>query len=195
MSRFLLGLFLLLRLAASVHAHELPDGEIERRVQVVVKPDVVLVEYSLAMNEATLDKELHRFSEKPAEKLAEKWNQYREVILPQLPKHMRVTIDGERVSLQAVRAVYTGWSHVHLTCLLKTEIEMGRERTSIVVTDTNFPKTPGHFRFAMKGRSGATIENATVPPTLSRAKPVALAELAKPQREAAAKAKGEIVLD
>ena len=34
--------------AAPVSGHELPDGEIERRVQIVVKPDSILIEYSTA---------------------------------------------------------------------------------------------------------------------------------------------------
>jgi len=41
----------------------------------------------------------------------------------------------------------------------------------------NFVETTGHYRIAMKGRSGTTIENSTVPPILSRAKPVLLAKL------------------
>ncbi len=194
MFRILLVPFLLMGLTKTTRAHELPDGELERRVQIVVKPNVVLVEYSLAMNEATLDKELHRLGEKPNGELSEKWDQYRKMILPQLPKHMGVIVDGESVPLHAVRADYRGWSHVHLTFLLKAEIHTNRERTSILVTDANFVETPGHYRIAMKGRSGTTIENSTVPPMLSRAKPVLLSELARPKREAASRAKGQIVL-
>lgn len=59
----------------------------------------------------------------------------------------------------------------------------------------NFVETTGHYRIAMKGRSGTTIENSTVPPILSRTKPVLLAELARPKREAASRTKGQIVLD
>lgn len=195
MSRFLLVLVLLPELAATVSAHELPDGEVERRVQIVVKPDVVLIEYSLAMNEATLAKEIHRLGEEPAEELAEKWHQYRQVMLPQLPKHIRVIVDGERVALHAVRADYTGWSHVHLSCLLKAEIKLTEKRASILVSDANFPKTPGQYRIAMKGRSGAMVNDATVPPIISRAKPVALVDLTEEQKTAATKAIAEVMLD
>ena len=63
------------------------------------------------------------------------------------------------------------------------------------MTDGNFPKVPGKFRIAMKGRSGVKVENATVPPIVSRAKPVELADLTEPQKKSAARAQGEFLLD
>ena len=42
MSRISLCLILLLTHSASVPGHQLPDGQIERRVQIIVKPDRVL---------------------------------------------------------------------------------------------------------------------------------------------------------
>ena len=94
MSRLSLGLILLLGIT-SAHAHELPDGEIERRVQVVVKAECVLVEYSLAMNQVTLAKELRKNGVNPVKDFSQKWNQYRDLILPLLAKQLYLELDGK----------------------------------------------------------------------------------------------------
>jgi hypothetical protein len=108
---------------------------------------------------------------------------------------MRLTVDGEIARLEPIQASFSGWSHGHLICLFKADIQLKRQRTKIVVTDGNFADDPGNYRIAMKGRSGAKIEKASVPPLVSRAKPVALVKLAKPKKQAAVTAQGEAVLD
>ncbi len=195
MSRFLLCFVLLLGYPGLARGHELPDGEIERRVQVSVKPDCVLVQYSLAMNGATLEKELRRLGQKPAGTRSAMWKQYQEIILPSLRKHLHLTIDGESSPLEPVRAEYSGWSHRQLTCLLKAEVLLTQQLKTIIVTDGNFLDTPGNYRIAMKGRSGAKMETSTVSTLVTRAKPVALAKLTKLQKLATARARGEFALE
>lgn len=191
MTRFVLGLVFVLGHALLARGHELPDGEIERRVQVVVKPDRVLVEYSLAMNEATLENELLRCEQRPAETLASMWEQYQEIVLPSLPENMHLTIDGECSPLKPIRADYSGRSHVQLTCLLRSDILLTEQPKKIIVTDGNFLDSPGDYRIAMKGRSGAKMVEPTVPPLVTRAKPVVLSKLTKQQKQAAARAEGQ----
>lgn len=173
--------------------HELPDGEIERRVQVSVKPDCVLVEYSLGMNEATLEKELRKHGQKPGDTLSDKWSQYQKIVLPSLAKNMQVTIDGDGQRPKPLRADYSGWSHRHLLCLFKVDVKLSRKPTTIVVTDRNFLDTPGKYRIAMKGRSGAKLEKSSVPPTVSRARPVELSKLSQKKKQTAARAFGQFV--
>ncbi|MCP4191156.1 MAG: hypothetical protein GY768_11075 [Planctomycetaceae bacterium] len=175
-------------------AHELPAGEIERRVQVVVKPDCVLVEYSLGMSEATLDNELRKNGIQPADSLFEKWKQFQEMILPSLPQGMVVTLDGDPVILKPIRADYSGWSHRHLTCLLKAEVKPSEKLLTIVVTDGNYLDAPGEYRIAMKGRSGTKMKKSKLVPTVSRAKPVELANLTKKKKQAATRVEGEFVI-
>ncbi len=195
MFRLSLCLVLVLGHCCLARGHELPDGEIERRVQVSVKPDCVLVQYSLAMNEGTLEKELRKHGQKPAETFALKWKQYEGIILRSLPTHMRLTIDGKPSAFKPIRADYSGWSHRHLTCLLKAEILLAEQRKTIILTDSNLLNTPGSYRIAMKGRSGAKMENSTVPPLVTRAKPVKLTSLTNKQKQVATRAQADFALE
>lgn len=199
MTRLTFSLILLLAFCHSSFGHDLPDGEIERRVQISVKPDRVLIEYTIAMNDVTLGKQLKTQLEKdgtqPAEETPERWKQYQELALRMLPEKVSLKVDGKTVPLKGLRASVSGWSHPHLVCLLKADVQTKRSGARISVTDGNFPDAPGQFRIAMKGRSGASIENASVPTTVSRAKGVSLEDLTNQQRRMALTAKGEIVLD
>ena len=194
MPRQLLLTLLVLSQSALANAHELPDGEIERRVQISVKPDRVLLTYSLAMSKATLAKELRRLKQEPTETFSDMWKQYQKLILPSLQKHLRVTVNGKCSPVKSIRADYTGWSHRHLTCLLRADIQLSNDAKKIVVTDGNFPDASGNYRIAIKARSGATMEKASVPPLVMRAKPVVLAKLKKEQKLAATRAEGTFLL-
>ena len=191
MSRLSLGLILLLGIT-SAHAHELPDGEIERRVQIVVKADCVLVEYSLAMNQVTLAKELRKNGVNPVKDFSQKWNQYRDLILPLLAKQLYLELDGKPLQLKPVSADYAGWSHRHLTALMRANVTLAEQSKTISVLDTNFPDALGNYRIAMKARSGVSLENSNVPLLTSRARSVQLCKMAKVEREAATRAAGEI---
>ena len=136
MSRLSLGLILLLGIT-SAHAHELRDGEIERRVQIVVKADCVLVEYSLAMNEITLAKELRKNGVNPVKDFSQKWNQYRDLILPLLAKQLYLELDGKPLQLKPVSADYAGWSHRHLNALVRANVTLAEQSKTISVLDTN----------------------------------------------------------
>ena len=195
MSRVVLCLVLVLGHGVLARGHELPDGVIERRVQISVKPDGVLVQYSLSMNGTTLERELRKHRKKPAETYPAMWKQYEEIILPSIPKHMRLTIEGQRFPLKPIRAEYSGWSHQQLTCLLKAEVPFTEQLKKVVVTDGNFLDTPGSYRIAMKDRSGVTMENSTVATMVTRAKSVDLSKLTEPEKQAATRAQGEFALE
>ena len=177
MNRFWLPCIILLGHALVAAGHEMPDGEIDRRVQVVGKTARGMVEDSLGMNGATLEKELVRLGKKPAATFSAKWKQYQDAILPSLAKRMRLTVDGDRVSLEPVRADHSGWSHLHLTCLLRAEVPLTEQPKKIVGSDGNFLDDPGNYRIAMKGRSGVKIDKANDPPIVTKAKPVQVTEL------------------
>ena len=191
MCRLSLCLLVSLGLAGLARGHELPDDEIERRVQISVKPDCVLVEYSLWMNEATLRKELRRHGEKPVESLADNWGLYQDIILSTLPQHMNFSVDGKDGSLEPLHAVYSGWSHRYLNCLFRGEVLLSGEPKRVVLTDRNFVDTPGEYRIALKARSGASLRESNAAALLTNAEPVRLAELPEQQKRAATRAEGE----
>ena len=192
-SRFPLSLILLLGLCIPARSHELPDGEIERRVQVSVKRDGVLIEYSLGMNETTLEAELRKLGWKPAPTVSDKWNQYKKLVASSLAKNIQVTINGEEQPVKPLRAVYSGWSHRHLSCLVRVDAKLTDPRAAITVTDRNFLDTPGKYRLAMKARRGAKLEDSSVPLLVSRAQPVELVKLSKKEKHSATRAAGTFV--
>ena len=181
-------------LSVPARCHELPDGQIERRVQISVKPDCVLVEYSLGMNEATLEKELSKSERKAAATLSARWKQYQKIVSRSLPGKLQLTIDGVRSPLKAFRSDSSGRGHSQLTCLLRADIALTRQLKTIVVTDASYPDTPGHYRIAMKGRSGVLLKKSSVASTVSRAKPSDLTKLNKKRKKSATRAEGVFVL-
>lgn len=194
MTRLLIGWILVLGLPFLAQGHEVPDGEIDRRVQVSVKADSVLVQYSLAMSKATLKKQLRQHDTEPAATLPAMWKQYQKIILTSLHKHMRLTVDGKSSPIKPIKANYSGWSHLHLNCLLKAQIRLSPEPKNIVVTDANFLDAPGNYRIAMKGRSGAKMESSPVPSTTSRAKPIVLVKMSEPEKQTATRVEGKFSL-
>ena len=180
--------------SAPVSGHELPDGEIERRVQIVVKPDSILIEYSIGMNKATLRKQLRRHRTKPASDLIKMWKQYEQPILSTLKNNFLITIDGMPSPVEAIQASYSGWSHKHLTCLLKANVTLDSKPKKIVVSDGNFHDSPGDYRIAMKSRSGAVLERSTVPVLTGRADARTLTDLTKLERKEFTQAQGDVSL-
>lgn len=194
MQHFLLCLALLLWHTALAQGHELPDEQIERRVQVIVEPDGIQVQYTLAMNKATLGDELRKHELEPAQTLRAMWKQYERIILPLLSERMLLSVDGENSSLKPIRAEYLGWSHRHLVCYLRREVRLTNQSKTILLTDGNFPNAPGNYRIAMKGYSGAKMENPTIPALVSRAEPVEIYQLNEEQKEMATRAKAEFCI-
>lgn len=192
-----LSVFAFLALVPSLVAlghEELPDGEIERGVQVIVKADALVVQYFIGMNEATLREQLKEHELKVADTVEGMWKQYQDVLLPSLPKKLVVTSDKSPCALKPIRGEYFGWKHRHLMCVLEANIHLSQQPTAIVLTDRNFFDAPGSYRIAIKGRSGTIMSNSSVPPVLLRAKPSNWMELNKQQKEAAARAEAEFSL-
>ena len=187
-------LSVLMNCAAPVSGHELPDGEIERRVQIVVKPDSILIEYSIDMNKATLRKQLRKHRTKRASGLVDMWKQYEQPILSTLKNNFLITIDGTTSPVEAIQASYSGWSHKHLICLLKANVTLSSEPKRIVVSDGNFHASPGDYRLAMKSRSGAVLQDATVPVLTSNTDPITLTSLTALERKEATQAQGDFSL-
>lgn len=191
MSRRMLFLILVSSCSFVAQGHELPDEEIERRVQVSVKPGRVLVQYSLAMNEVTLKKELWKFSQDTDGTFSELLKRYEKVIPLSLSNHLQLEVDGSVFPIHPVGVEYSGWSHRYLTCLFRGEVQLAATTKTITVTDNNFRDTPGGYRIAMKGISGARMEPSSVPPTVSRATSVVLKGMSQREKEAATTVTGK----
>lgn len=184
-------LTILLMSAGLASGNELSDGELERRVQACVEPTCVFVRYTIGMNEATLREELGRHNVLPAETPRGMWKQYQKTIVPLLSGPLHLSTEGKPSILKPVRAGYLDWRHSRLVCHFKADVLLTSESKKIVLRDGNFPDTPGHYRMAMKGRSGATTENPDAHSVVARTAPIALEKLAETQKELAIRAEGE----
>ena len=169
-------------------AHELPDGFIEREIQVTVKRDRILVSYAIAMNRVTLAQELKKLVDEPTDVIEDQWEQFREVIPQVLAEQIALRFAGQSVELIPQRADFTGWSHVHLNCLLAADIELSNTPKNLELRDTNWLETPGDYRIAMKNRSGVRIGKPNVPAMVAKSKRVDLTKLSEQERSAATRA-------
>lgn len=176
------------------HGHELLDGEVDRRVQISVKPDAVLVEYSLAMNDSTMQRIIKEHHLKPAAEFPDRCKQLQEIGLQSLPTRMLLSLDGKKTVLKPVRGSYSGWSHPHLSVLLRADIRLSDQKQTVVIADRNFPNASGDYRIAIKGRSGAILEGGSARSLVSKVEPVRWEKLTDEQKSIVSRVQAEFYI-
>ena len=174
-----------LMLGASVLllGHVLPDGVVERAVQVTVYPDRLEIRYQVGFNPKTLARHLQQLApdspvpDDPDEALA----RYRELILPRLAQRLNVRVDGQRREVLLIEARRIFRHHAQLECVLHVPIEAPYASTRLQLEDENFPDAPGSHRMAVKGRAGVEVTESNAPPILARAERIEAAKLGPEQ--------------
>ncbi|MEM8495256.1 MAG: hypothetical protein AAF663_07700 [Planctomycetota bacterium] len=190
MSRSVFCLAAIIAFVSVAAAHEMPEGDIERCVQVCVEPTCVVVQYTLGMSDETLGKELRRQSIAPAETLRKRWQQYQQAVLPSLAEGMTLSVGGEPVALKPYRTEYLGWRHRHVVCYFRADVRLARQPKKIVLADGNFWDAPGGYRLGMESRVGASMANPIGPVVATRSTPTKLAGLSDRQKGLATRAEG-----
>ena len=159
--------------------HVLPDGVVERSVQVTVYPDRLEIRYQVGFNPKTLARQLQQLAphspvpDDPNEALA----RYRELVLPRLAQRLNVRVDGQQREVLPIEARRIFRHHAQLECVLHVPLEAPYASTRLQLEDENFPDALGSHRMAVKGRAGVEVTESNVPPILARAERIEAAKL------------------
>jgi hypothetical protein len=153
--------------------HVLPDGFVERGVEVLVFPDRAEVHYRLGLSDGQMREELTRasISEGIIPDLDAAWSRYRDLIAMKIVRGVVVRVDGEPRPLRLVSVEPWVTHHVSLQVIGCVDIEAGEKPMSIDVRD-ELPLGPdvrGVTRLALRGRQEVEIVECTGPANLVRA--------------------------
>jgi hypothetical protein len=172
----LFPIWLLGALAGFAQAHGLPDGVIERGVQIDISPETVLVQYRIGLTPHTLHEELTRLGEADSGDAPDQnddalYRRYARAIEPLLLKDLRLTV-GESTLILNVMAVRTLSDHharieILLGASLPMRLEPGREY-ELRFRDSHFPNT-GFLLVGVRGRDGVEVVDSDAPAVTIRA--------------------------
>lgn len=166
----------LFALAGFAQAHGLPDGVIERGVQIDISPETVLVQYRIGLTPNTLHEELTRLDnpdpkDKSDPSADDLYRRYARAVEPLLLKDLRLTV-GETTLMPNVLAVRTLSDHhaqieILLGASLPMRLEPGREY-ELRFLDSHFPDT-GFLLVGVRGRDRVEVVDSDVPAVTIRA--------------------------
>jgi len=148
-----------------IPAHSLPDGHLERGVQVLVFPQRLEIHYRLGLTDAQVIAELRSLgdSEAPQDNAAAALLRFRELTADVLPSQLSVRIDGESRPV-SFRDVYREERHhVRFVVVCEADISVNSQPVRIEVRD----ETPSGAaaiecrRMALRGRRGVEVTAST----------------------------------
>lgn len=165
--------------AAAVCGHPIPDGQILRGVQCVVRSDRIEIRYQLGLNDAMVQAELKRLAEVAKEGQAtppepipadatEALSLYRKKIAVELPRQLEVRIDGKLMPLSAVRADLVRQHHASIECGYELAIRPTATPAKLEISDANFSDVAGEHTLAVRARGQVELFEPPPSPVLVR---------------------------
>ncbi|QGJ70399.1 Hypothetical protein PBC10988_20950 [Planctomycetales bacterium 10988] len=197
----------LVALPQSVSAHGLPDGLVERGVQVIMRPEGMELSYRIGLNDPTLAGELERLQlgedldlatiaedKATPETMQQAWKAYQERLEEIIPGQLTVTIQGEPIQLKWVRTSAGRDHHARLKIYyqadwkneLAGQVYEGKEFTiPFTLKDDSFRDAPGYHRIAFKGIGDIMVTESNTKPIVLRTPRILESELTEEEREEA----------
>lgn len=172
----LFPIWLLGALAGFAQAHGLPDGVIERGVQIDISPETVLVQYRIGLTPSTLHEELTKLGEPDLRETPDQngdalYRRYARAVEPLVLKDLRLTV-GETALMPKVLAVRTlSDHHAQIEMLLGASLPMRLEperEYELRFRDSHFPDT-GFLLMGVRGRDGVEVVDSDAPAVTIRA--------------------------
>ena len=162
-------------------AHIVPDGHIERAVQVVVHDRRIEIEFRISISEKTQqqifsDNSHANENTKTAKEYFCKW------ISKKITEHTFVTANGQKLKLVLVKVVPNARRHVDYAVFVETNLPNDCEKMQLQVHSRALIEFPGNWRGAIKTKGSAMVGKTDAAPILIRAQPIELVDLDKSER-------------
>lgn len=170
----------------STTAHVVPDGQIERSVQVVVRDRTVQIEIRVHLNFKTQRSILNQvetdgLSEAPLDETEQK--DFQQWLAKQVTESTDVSINGKQAKIDVGNVVANPRRHVDYSIIVEAEVPSGINEAKLVVDCNSLIEYPGNWRGAIKTKGNAMIGRTDEAPILIRAKPVDLVDRSKDERK------------
>jgi nickel/cobalt transporter (NicO) family protein len=161
--------FALLVVAASVNsatAHDIPNAQVDRSIQVTIRPGGLLFAYEIVLSELTLTQDLRALiGTLPGADRRDWFDEYGRIGGPLNAKGLLVSVDGRPRVLRAGSFDLSIEDHVRYTFHFETDLP---PRGRLAIRDTNYSSSEGMSRIAVQGMSGIVIRGDDLPSDVTK---------------------------
>ena len=163
--------------------HVLPDGDIERAVQLTVRADRIEIRYMIGMNPITLAKKLEQDTSDGG---LDDWRTYAVAAQSTITNTLELSLNDRPLKLTALRWRPLPLHILQIECVLEAElpddIPAGAERR-LAIRDKTYAKAPGFARLAVRGVGVENFQSET-PPLVARVQRKRLGEMSEAEQKA-----------
>jgi nickel/cobalt transporter (NicO) family protein len=152
--------------AISARAHDIPNAQVDRSIQVTIRPGGLLIAYEITLSELTLTQDLRALiGTLPGADRREWFNEYGRIGGPLNAKGVLVSVDGRPLVLRSGAFDLSVEDHVRYTFHFETDLP---PRGRLAIRDTNYASGEGMSRLAVQGMSGVVIRGDDLPSDVTK---------------------------
>jgi nickel/cobalt exporter len=142
-------------------AHDIPNAQVDRSIQVTVRPGGLMIAYEIVLSELTLTQDLRALiGTLPGADRREWFNEYGRIGGPLNAKGLLVSIDGRPLVLRSGRFDLSVEDHVRYTFHFESDLP---SRGRLAIRDTNYASGEGMSRLAVRGMPGVVVRGDDLP--------------------------------
>jgi nickel/cobalt transporter (NicO) family protein len=150
----------------SARAHDIPNAQVDRSIQVTIRPGGLLIAYEITLSELTLTQDLRALiGTLPGADRREWFNEYGRIGGPLNAKGVLVSVDGRPLVLRSGAFDLSVEDHVRYTFHVETDLP---PRGRLAIRDTNYASGEGMGRLAVQGTSGVVIRGDDLPSDVTK---------------------------
>jgi nickel/cobalt transporter (NicO) family protein len=145
----------------SAQAHDIPNAQVDRSIQVTVRPGGLLIAYEITLSELTLTQDLRALiGTLPGADRRGWFDEYGRIGGPLNAKGLLVSVDGRPLVLRSAPFELSVEDHVRYTFHFESDLP---QRGRLAIRDTNYTSGEGMSRLAVRGMSGIVIRGDSLP--------------------------------
>ncbi len=142
-------------------AHDIPNAQIDRSIQVSLRPGRLTIDYEVSLAELTLVRDLRTLVDTiDAGDRDALFNRYGQVVGPLNAQGIQVAVDGEPVELRTLGFDLAVEEHPRYTFHFEADLP---PKGRLLVRDSNFAGSAGTSRLAIRGLDGVNVQGDDLP--------------------------------
>jgi nickel/cobalt exporter len=147
--------------APSARSHDIPNAQVDRSIQLTVRPGGLLIDYEITLSELTLTQDLRALiGTLPGADRRAWFDEYGRIGGPLNAKGLLVSVDGRPLVLRSGRFDLSVEDHVRYTFHFESDLP---PRGRLKIRDTNYASGEGMSRLAIRGIGGLVILGDDLP--------------------------------
>jgi ABC-type nickel/cobalt efflux system permease component RcnA len=173
---------------AAALAHPVPRMHHDRTLLIRLEPTAIVIEYTLALDDWTLLRDLQPFAGQLdfASGAKALYPGYEKIYGPLLAQGMAIEVDGKEVAAKFAGCAFSKESdHLRYVFTFRAPFaaDATRREHTARITDSTFAYQPGEFRLGVRGEAGAAITQCNAPDHPNKGRAYALHEYDEQEQE------------